>query len=135
MSAEPDVPFQTLCVGDASTQPVDGVWAVRNSREWQQSWEQLESGRRSQPPILAVDWEADMVIVFALGVRGSGGFDARIERLSTDQETMHVFACGQRPGPSCVTTQALTNPYHAITTGRRELPLRLVRRVGIVECD
>jgi hypothetical protein len=82
-----------------------------------------------------VDWENDMVIVFALGTRGSDGFTARVERLRTDHQTMYVFACEEQPGMSYVATAAVTNPYHDVTTRRDERPVELVRRVEIIECE
>jgi hypothetical protein len=53
----------------------------------------------------------------------------------TDHRRMQVFACEEQPGSSCVTTTAETNPYHAVTTHRHNLPVELIRRVEIVECD
>jgi hypothetical protein len=76
-----------------------------------------------------------MVIVFVLGVRSTGGFAARIERLRTDHRRMYVLACEEQPGSSCATTLSLTNPYHAVTTRRQDRPVELVHRVEIVECD
>ncbi len=74
-----------------------------------------------------------MVIVFALGQRGSGGFTARIERLRIDDQTMYVFACEGQPGMSCAVTAAVTNPYHGVTTQRDDRPIELVRRVEVIE--
>jgi hypothetical protein len=131
--AELDVPFRALCSGDASARPPSGVWVARAKHEWQRSWEQLDGHR--QPPRTAplVDWNTDVVIVFALGVRGSGGFAASIERLRIMGETMRVFVCERQPGPSRITTAALTNPYVAVTTARRDLPVQMVRRVEILD--
>lgn len=133
-SPKTEVPFHTLCFGDASTQPLEGAWVVRTGREWQESWERLEGCRRPLPPLPPVNWENDMVIVFALGGRSSGGFAARVERLRIDHQTMYVFAYEKQPGRSCFTTTAVTNPYHGVITHQDDRPIELIRRVEIVEC-
>ncbi|HWM07598.1 MAG TPA: hypothetical protein VNP92_35150, partial [Actinophytocola sp.] len=103
---EPDLPFRTLCFGDASSRPVEGLRVARTAPEWQQIWAQLTVGRRSPPEIPEVAWETEMVVAFVVGVRGTGGYAARIERLRAEGETMRVFACEERPGENCVTSQA-----------------------------
>jgi hypothetical protein len=81
------VDFQTVCFGDASIQPLEGAWVVRTGSEWKESWERLEGCGLPLPAILPVDWENDVVIVFALGTCGSGGFAVRVERLRIDYQT------------------------------------------------
>lgn len=136
MAPDDSVPFETLSQGDASdSHPFTGVSVARTELEWRQCWQQLMSGHSPSPGLPAVDWTSDMVIVFVLGVRGTGGYSARIERVRPDHEAVRVFVREERPGQGCFTTQALTNPYHAVTTARSDLPVEVVERVEVVDCD
>jgi hypothetical protein len=131
----PDLPFRDLLIDDASSEPVAGVWVARTVDDWHASWRRLSASRRPPPPPPPVDWTTDMAVVFALGTRATGGYTARIERLRTDGTTMRVFVLETRPGLTCGTTQAVTNPFHVVTTTRQELPVEVVSRVEVHECE
>jgi hypothetical protein len=80
-----------------------------------------------------VDWATEMVVVYALGQRSTGGFDAVVERVLADDGVLRVFVREDRPGRGCVTSAALSNPYRLVATPRRDLPLEVVRRVEVVD--
>ena len=132
----PDLPLRPLDAGfhDASTSdPLEGVWVVRTAEELHTLWRRAMSGHRPEPVLPPVDWAAEMVVVFVLGVRGTGGHAAHVERVRADGGVLRVFVREQRPGTG-VTTQALSNPFHVVAVPRQEdLPLEVVRRVEVVD--
>jgi len=63
------------------------------------------------------DQVGGQVAAVAIGVRRTGGYAARVERLRAEGETMPVFACEERPGEYCGTSQAQSNPFHLNSDG------------------
>lgn len=64
------------------------------------------------PPPFDVDWGNEWVIFYAAGQRPTGGYVASIENvgLSFFGPTLLVRTNIQRPGPSCIVPQIVTNP-------------------------
>ena len=76
-----------------------------------------------------------MVIVVAVGMRPTGGYSVRIEEIRPGAGLIDVHAREEKPGPHCVTTQAITYPLHAVTVPARDGEARLILQVEIVDCQ
>lgn len=111
--------FRTLSHDDGQVEP--GLWAIRTPEAWAWYW---ELAHRDHHPAPALE-PGEMAVVLALGLRGSGGYGVRIDRLVEDDGVLHVFATESRPGLEAVTTCAETYPSHAVATPDRTLRLRL----------
>jgi hypothetical protein len=116
------VEFRTLSHDDGQVEP--GVWVIRTSEAWAWYWDLAHQNHDPVPaaPALAPD---EMAVVVALGLRGSGGYGVRIDRLAEEAGVLHVFATESRPGPAAFVTEAETFPAHAVATADRALRLRL----------
>lgn len=130
-----EVPFTTLHDGWHSSVVTGGLSVVRSDHEWSRVWRELVGHSRPIPPTPAVDWLTNMVLVFAIGGRPSGGFTASIDRLECDGKVLRVFASEHQPNPALPAPAVVSSPYHAIVTRRSDLPIELVGRVEIQDCD
>jgi hypothetical protein len=129
------LPFRTLD-GSAHGEPEQDVFVARTAEEWAALWRTLTSRCVSpRPPVPEVDWAAEMVLVVALGMRPTGGYDLRIEEVRGGPEGIEVYARESRPGSSCFVTQALTYPVHAVALPPRAGAVRLFLQVETVECE
>lgn len=135
----PDLPLRPVEAGyHASTSnPVDGVWVVRTAEELHTLWRRAMSTHRPEPVPPPVDWATEMAVLFVLGVRGTGGYVARVERVRADDGVLRVFVLEERPGAGVGTTQALSNPFHLVAVPRTEdrLTVEVVTRVEVVDWE
>lgn len=101
---------------------------IRTRPEWIEAWAGLGG---PQPPTAPpdVDFERDMVVLVALGERGSGGHAVRVEGVSggsAGSVTVHVTRTA--PGPMCMTTQAVTSPVDVVRVPRAAGVVRFATR-------
>ena len=108
---------------------------IRTSQEWQAIWSEL---RRDQYPITAppaVDFRQSMVILAALGIRGTGGHAIQIEGVSRREGRLFVVVRQVSPAAGCVATQALTSPVDAVQVPQSDEPVTFVERQDTRHCD
>jgi hypothetical protein len=129
------VPFRTLKQGWAAIENKSGMFVARTHRSWESHWRRLHSGRGDIPPIPDVDWAAEIAVGYVLGSRPAGGYEAQIETLLAADGWLDVCALEIQPGPNCVTTAVVVNPFHVVAITARAGALRLVQRIEIRDCD
>src|ERR1043165_6302615 len=115
--------------GAGSTVPV-GVVVVRTEADWQDYWRAVK-GDGARVPVL--DWATEMVVCYALGMRGTTGYEARIEHLVVRAGALEVHTVEVQPGPEINTGQMLTYPYHVVAAPACLGTPRHVERVMIDE--
>jgi hypothetical protein len=65
-----------------------------------------------------------MVIAVFIGERPTGGYGIEIESIDAYADRITVNIVETEPGPDELTTQALTYPYHIVTTEKTEMEVR-----------
>ena len=95
---------------------------VTDAMSWGVVWQRAYATLTPQPPQPAVDFATEAVIVASLGERFTGGFDIRVDSVVTHEGGIAVYLTTVAPGPSCVTTQSLTQPIHAVRVPRPHGP-------------
>lgn len=103
-----------LLVGSHSGLLESGRRVVDTQVEWAALWNVVHSGQSSPPPRPGVNFNTHVVIAVALGTRPTGGYAIHIDSVSTSSAGRMVYVSTYRPGPNCVTTQALTQPFHIV---------------------
>lgn len=88
--------------------------AVADTSTWENVWAQLYRGRQPQPPLPAVDFKVERVVVASLGGRSSGGYAIGIDSVVTYELGTVVYLTGTAPGSGCGVTLAITQPVHAV---------------------
>lgn len=83
---------------------------VRDATAWQQVWSAIWRNQSPTPPLPAIDFGRDMVAVVALGQRATGGFAILVDSAATSADGLTIVVRSIAPRPSCIVTQALTQP-------------------------
>lgn len=96
---------------------------VRDAARWTEVWAAIQPTRMAAP---AVDFDGQMVVVACLGERRSGGHSIEIAEVAVGDDALTVTVRTHAPTAGAITTQALTQPYHAVRVARTALPVRWV---------
>jgi hypothetical protein len=105
---------------------------VRDAAAWQALWARIARG--SSPPVPAVDFSTEMVIVASMGSKPTGGYTIAIERVSESGGTVFVQVLETSPGRGCGTTQAITSPTAGVVVPLRSGSVRFSERKAVREC-
>jgi len=122
------ISFETIAQGDISYYNYgdSGFMGtdllIKDERAWAWFWEKHTAGIEPQPPVPAIDFVREMVIVTILGYQTSGGGPG-ITVLEVTYEApsrvLHVvIGKNENPGPLTV----ITNPFHIIKLKRTNAP-------------
>jgi hypothetical protein len=75
-----------------------------------------------------------MIVVAALGERPTGGFDIVVESATASGDALTVRIRTIAPGPSCITTDVLTQPVDVARLPRTADVVRFVDDASVVDC-
>ena len=106
---------------------------LRTRPEWEAAWKTLASAQPT-PPLPAVDFGREMVLVVSSGTRPTGGWSITIERVERVGEALHVSVLETSPGRYCMTAQVLTHPAAAVAVPRFAGPVTFSRRSVVRDC-
>ncbi len=101
--------------------PAEATELARTDAEWRSFWARLR-----QPAPFALPASA-MGLWIALGMRTSGGYGIRVERIAADGGALVVTWTETRPAPGTMQTQQITDPYLIRLLPRTDLPVRVVK--------
>lgn len=132
-SARPD-PAATLIHEYWSGFRTASRFLVTDDVSWHVAWQRAYSTITPVPPLPAVDFLREVVLVAALGERSTGGFDVRIDSVVTHAGGIAVYTTAVAPGSSCATTTSLTQPVHAVRWPRPQGPVVFDERRIVSEC-
>lgn len=101
--------------------PAETAQLARDDAAWRALWAGLR-----QPAPFPLPASA-MGLWIALGLRPSGGFGIRIERIATEGGVLVVTWAETRPAPGTMQTQQITDPYVIRLLPRTDVPVRVVK--------
>ncbi len=109
---------------------------VRTAEEWAAAWAELGAGRSPTLPLPAVDFDTDMLIVAAMGTQSSGGYVIEVEGVAEGSApgSLHALLLETSPGPTCVTTMAITCPTAVVLVARHEGEVQFATRTVSDDC-
>jgi hypothetical protein len=96
---------------------------ARTAAEWQALWQRHAPGR----PLPTVDFTADMVVGVFLGSRPSGGYQAEITSVTSEENVLVVQWAERRPGPGQMAAQVMTSPSHLVKVPRHAGEVRFAK--------
>jgi hypothetical protein len=117
------IPFDTIAQGDISYYNygdsgfTGADLLIKDERAWAWFWEMHTAGIEPQPPVPAIDFIREMVIVAILGYQSSGGPGVTVLEVANEapSRALHVvIGENENPGPLTV----ITNPFHIIKLKR-----------------
>ena len=108
---------------------------VRDDANWQAVWLAIYRGSSTVPPAPTIDFAREMVLVAALGARGSGGYGIMIDRANeTDNRGINVTVRSIAPG-NCVVTAAFTQPIDIARLPIRTGKVEFTERSEVHDCQ
>jgi hypothetical protein len=121
----PAAPAQTLAVTTVASFDLDGgafagetTLAIRDQPTWQNLWSQLNTGRVPLLPLPSIDFTTEMIVVAAMGVKPTAGYQVSIASATEQAGSVSVTVVETTPG-LCAVAQGLTAPVVVA-----KLPLR-----------
>jgi PrcB C-terminal len=108
---------------------------VRDAATWQSAWAQVYRGTSPVPPAPSIDFSREMVIVAALGTRGSSGYDVLIDGATEADAGGAVIAIrSTSPGAGCASLTVLTQPVDIARMPIRDGAVTFVERSSVTNC-
>ncbi len=101
---------RTIEKGDQSNVDDAKQVLVRSEAEWTKLWSQ----HAPDHPRPKVDFSKEMVVAVFMGSRPSAGFSTTITSATAAKGALIVRYTETKPGPSSVSAQILTFPYHLV---------------------
>lgn len=108
---------------------------ITDSQSWAVAWAHLYDRVRPQPSLPAVDFRTEQVVLVALGERGTGGYDIRVDSVVQFQRGSVTYVTATAPGDRCFTTQALTQPVDVIRLSPGVGPMAFQQRAVVRDCS
>ncbi|HEY5677241.1 MAG TPA: protease complex subunit PrcB family protein [Myxococcales bacterium] len=107
---------------------------IRDAATWQSVWSEIFSDVSPQPPLPAVDFSTDMVVLAAQGDQKTGGFGIFIDGAFTTLDgAMIVAVTSASPGPGCFNPQQVTQPVDAAAVAKAAA-VSFTERLGVFHC-
>ena len=108
---------RTIEKGDQSNIDDAKQVLVRTEAEWTKLWQQHNADR----PRPAVDFSKEMVVGVFMGSRPNAGFSTAVISATAGNGTLIVRYKETKPGPSSVSAQILTFPYHLVAIPKADV--------------
>lgn len=138
-------PSTPLAVVRLRAEPYAYTWAsgyadpqrivVRSQAQWQEVWATLWRLHTPTPELPAIDFQREMVVVAAMGMRPTGGYNILIDGASEDAGGVTVRIRSTAPGAGCAVTLALTHPADVARLPRRDAPVAFEEKADTVNCQ
>ncbi|MFN0181336.1 MAG: protease complex subunit PrcB family protein [Gemmatimonadales bacterium] len=107
---------------------------ITKQGEWIAAWEQLFRHTQPAPPVPSVDFAQSAIVVAAMGTRPSGGHAITFEGAYRDDRRLYLVFLERTPGPTCMTTAAITAPVAVVRIARTDLPVAYVEKKETTAC-
>ena len=128
--------FETIDIGDQSG--IGGeepqLFVIETDEEWRDFWFFHRSGviAGSDPP--SVDFSREMVIAAVDQAEPSGGYRVEITGIEEIEGRLVVRVSKTIPGPDCIVTAVITQPFHVVRMAKSDLEPELVLSEETVSC-
>lgn len=101
---------------------------IAQQARWQLVWDEIMSTRSPKPPLPAVDFDRDVVILAAMGETGDACKTVAIEEVSHAGELLFVRIKDVRSPASCTCPPVTVQPVDIVTVPRRTTTATFSRR-------
>ena len=107
---------------------------VRSADEWAAIWARMHAGQEPSPSVVQPDFSTEMAVVAAMGKESTGGFDIVIDSVTVHERGVVVYVTEKSPGANCMTTDALTQPVHAVRAPKTDGSVWWRERTAVENC-
>ncbi|MDW3650810.1 MAG: protease complex subunit PrcB family protein [Bacteroidia bacterium] len=118
MSDAPDA-ASTISFTDISKAAFSGLDTeenilINNASDWAEFWSRANSNQSPTPERPDINFSVHSVLAACMGTKNSGGYSIEIADTKIAGETVYASVVKSSPGQGCMTTMAITYPYHVI---------------------
>ncbi len=99
---------------------------IRNEAAWEGQWRRMTAPKGAVPPLPPVEFRREMLLLAAMGTRGSGGYNVTIERVLSEGDEVLAFVRFVSPDARCGSIAAVTSPVDIVRLPRSEKNVRWV---------
>jgi len=108
---------------------------VRDVVTWQTVWQQIYLRQSPVPPLPAIDFSREMVVVAALGSHSTGGYSILLDGATeAAADGIAVTVNSSSPGSNCIVTEAFTQPVDVARLPLRHGPVSFVEQSHVSTC-
>lgn len=109
---------------------------INDSESFERLWKDIHANRTPLPELPEVDFAESTVIAAMMGVQSSGGYTIEILEIAEADNVVGVKIEENEPGSDCVTTAALTSPFHIVKIQKRvSSDFRFTTDRTVFECE
>ncbi len=128
--------FETIDIGDQSGVAGERpqVFKFDTQAGWEEFWSRHQANVSPQPALPAVDFSRDMVIAVVDRTEPSGGFRLEITDIEDAAGRLVVRVSKTIPGPDCIVTAVITQPFHLVRMAKSDLEPDLLISEETVSC-
>ena len=105
-----ELPITRLAKGQHSLQTEQQFEVITGQSQFRHLWSRFDAG---VPP--ALDFTRETAIAVFMGERPTGGYAIHVDAVTRSDGGLLVDVVLQAPGPECMTTQAITQPYEMVS--------------------
>lgn len=107
---------------------------IRTRNAWESFWSELTGILVPPPDVPAIDFDQRMLVVATMGLRNTGGYSISIAGIFEGDGAIIVRVLESSPGPTCITTQALTAPATAVSLARSDATVEFQEATNTIDC-
>lgn len=112
--------FETISEGIFSGHDGRESYVIKDSSEWSDLWNKVNSNLIPKPEVPNVDFNEEMVIAVFQGVKSEGGYDIKITEVRDFEYFVEVIVQETSSEPLQIQIQAETQPYHIVKIKRTD---------------
>lgn len=119
------VSFDTISNSTGSSaEQSERFLVIRNEADFQTAWDELFEPNAS-PPLPTVDFQSDMVLIYAMGSQPNGCYSAEIESVREQGPELLVRVRELEPAPDCICTFSFVMPFSVVRVADHAGPISL----------
>jgi hypothetical protein len=108
---------------------------IRDAEQWRSVWSGVVKDPQSAISPPDVDFGRFMVIVAAMGMRGTGGYQIEIVKVYRESERIQVIVREISAGKGCIVSQELTSPVDIVMIAFSDEPVSFIEHQHTRDCD
>jgi hypothetical protein len=108
---------------------------VENKADFQKMWDRLYVNFSEKPPLPEVNFETQTVIGVFFGEYPNGGGSIGVKTIIYNDDETIVNVEEVTPGPNCVTTDMITQPYQIVRIPKADIPIKFVNLYTVRICN
>lgn len=108
---------------------------IRDAATWANVWRELTSPFQPAPPVPAVDFASNLVVVAAMGLRNTGGYSITIDDVRTAAGDVSISVTERSPGSGCIVTAVVTEPVAVVVASRFAGQATFVEHTALRDCQ